>query len=271
MRLAVLADIHGNLFAFEAALAHARKEGVDQIIIAGDIVTGSPDSAACWQLARSLGFPMLRGNHERYVAELGTERAEPAWASPQYAPLHWSAAQFSAEEQAALGALPLHLRLPELPNLLIVHASLRSDTDMLRAHTPEAALPALFPAVDEHLIVRAHDHVAATYLWGERRVITTGSVGLPLNGLPTAQYLLLERRHNRWHAAHQSVPYDLDAALGRFAEGGYLEATGVMGRLFQRELATASFQIVPFLRLFQRLSAHAPTTLEDALAQYLAA
>ena len=86
----------------------------------------------------------------------------------------------------------------------------------------------------------------------------------------TAQYLLLEQHEHGWHVAHRSVPYDLDAALARFAETGYLEAAGVMGRLFQRELATASFQIVPFLRLYRRLSTQAPLTLEEALGHYLA-
>src|SRR5687767_13789459 len=136
MRLAVLADIHGNLLAFEAALAHAHSVGVDQIVIAGDIVIGSPDSAACWQLARSLGCPILRGNHERYVSDFGTDRADPLWSTPQFAPLHWAAAQLSAEERAALGALPAHLRLPDLPDLLLVHASLRNDTDGLPVYTP---------------------------------------------------------------------------------------------------------------------------------------
>ena len=36
MRIAILADIHGNLAAFEAALAHVRTLGVDQLVIAGD-------------------------------------------------------------------------------------------------------------------------------------------------------------------------------------------------------------------------------------------
>ncbi|MBE0698820.1 MAG: metallophosphoesterase [Anaerolineaceae bacterium] len=65
IRIAVLADIHGNLPAFESALEHVSQQKVDQIILAGDIVNGSPDSKACWTLALSLGCPILRGNHER--------------------------------------------------------------------------------------------------------------------------------------------------------------------------------------------------------------
>jgi predicted phosphodiesterase len=267
MRLAIIADIHGNLVAFEAALEHIRRQGVDQIVIAGDVVTGSPDSAACWQLARSLGCPIVRGNHERYVADFDTPRAAAIWSRPQFAPLQWTVAQLSAVERTELDALPPFVRLPEL---LVVHGSMRSDIDMLPAALPEEQLPRLFPATSERVIARAHDHIAGTYLWGEQRVITVGSVGLPLNGLPTVQYLLLDRAGDGWRTAHQSVPYDLDAALERFVTSGYLKATGVMGRLFRRELATATFQVVPFLRFLERHAEQTEADLERAMERYLA-
>jgi predicted phosphodiesterase len=270
MRIAVLSDIHGNLLAFEAALAHARRQGFDQLVIAGDIVVGSPDSAACWQLARSLGCPILRGNHERYVTDLGSERADPLWATPQFSPVQWAAGQLTHEERAAVGALPQTLRLPEAPDLVIVHASLRSDADSIRAHTPDAALPELFPGEVEPLIVRGHNHIAATRPWGKHMIVTAGSVGMPLDGNTTAQYLLLERRPAGWQISHHSVPYDHDAAVERFYSSGYLAATGPMGRLVLRELISASFQIVPFLRYYQRLRAAEPIGLEAALERFLA-
>jgi predicted phosphodiesterase len=269
MRIAVLADIHGNLPAFEAALAHARAQAPDQIVIAGDIVNGSPDSAACWQLARSLGVPVLRGNHERYVFDFGTLRADPRWDGPQYAPVRWSHDQLGPDARAELAALPAQIRLPGIPDLLIVHASQRGDNDSIHNYTPDERLAEMFPDPRAALIVRGHNHSGAVRIWGERLLITTGAVGLPLNNTLTAQYLLLDRIAGQWRIAHQSVPYNLDAALERFHSTGYLAATGVMGRLYMRELATASFVIVPFLRAYERWSAQAPLSLEDALARFL--
>jgi predicted phosphodiesterase len=270
MRIAVLADIHGNLPAFEAALAHARAQAPDQIVLAGDIVNGGPDSAACWQLARSLGVPMLRGNHERYVFDFGTPRADPRWDTPQFAPLHWTHDQLSPAERAELAALPATLRLPEAPDLLIVHASQRGDNDSIHNYTPDDALAAMFPAPDAALIVRGHNHVGAVRIWGERLIVTAGAVGLPLNNITTAQYLVLDRIGGQWRITHHSVAYDLDAALERFHSSGYLAATGVMGQLYMREVATASFYLVPFLRAYARWGAEAPLSLEDALARFFA-
>src|SRR5512138_1226469 len=99
MRIAILSDIHGNLPAFEAALEHARKQSPDVMVIAGDIIVGSPDSAACWQLAQSLGYPMLRGNHERYAAHFATPKAHPDWTTEMFSPLQWAVTQLTGEDR----------------------------------------------------------------------------------------------------------------------------------------------------------------------------
>lgn len=40
MRVAAIYDIHGNLPTLEAVLEEIREEGVDQIVVGGDIVPG---------------------------------------------------------------------------------------------------------------------------------------------------------------------------------------------------------------------------------------
>lgn len=269
MRIAILADIHGNLPAFEAALAHACGLCVDQFIIAGDLVNGAPDSRQCWQLAQSLQCPILRGNHERYVFDLDEPHAPLLWHTERFAPVHWTASQFSPEERQALRALPLSLRLPEAPDVLFVHASLRRDNDALAAYTPESELTAMFPESHEALIVRGHEHWCQVRLWGERAIVTAGSVGWTLDeSQPTAQYLLIERRGHRWQFQHQAVPYAIDLTVQRFHATGYLQAAGPMARLMLREIATASPQIVPFLRAYERWIQQAPLSLSEGIERF---
>lgn len=268
MRLAILADIHGNLPAFEAALKHVAQQKVDQIIIAGDIVIGAPDTKACVDLALSLGCPVLRGNHERYIAQYGTPAASPAWMTDQFAPLQWAREQLSAPQCALLGQLPDRLRMPEAPDVFVVHASERGDHDTVEAHTPAAQLSEMFPTAQERYIVRAHNHYGQVRVWERGYIITSSSVGLPLDGNPTAQYLLLDQNKHGWKIQHQSVPYRLDAALSRFHETGYLAATGPVGRLYFRELITASKQIIPFLRLHAQWSKQENITLSTAFDRF---
>jgi predicted phosphodiesterase len=261
MRIAVLADIHGNLAALEAALDRVEDLWVDQLVVAGDVVVGSPDSLACWQRVRALGCPVLRGNHERYVCDLGTERAPPEWSTPQFGPVQYAAAQLGAEIRKELASLPMTLRLRDTPDLLIVHGSPQSDSDLVFPYTSEAALAGMFGDVFENWIVRAHNHYAGVRLWGNRRIVTTGSVGLPLDGSPTAQFSVLEWREGTWAVEHHSVAYDVETTLKRFRKSGYLEQAGPMARLFMREVETASFHIVPFLK-WQTEQKRAGGTLE---------
>jgi hypothetical protein len=270
MRLAILADIHGNLPAFEAALGHAAAQKPDQIILAGDIINGSPDSQACWQLAESLSCPVIRGNHERYAAHFGTPEASPAWSTELFAPLHWTLAQLSRDDRREMGRLPLSVSLPDAPDLLIVHASERSDNDTIEAHTPEEKFPVMFPDSRERYLIRAHNHFGQVRLWGDRLIITNGSVGLPLDGNPTAQYLLLDQNKDGWHIQHQSVPYDLNQAIRRFYDTGYLSETGPMGRLFFREVVTATQHLVPFLRMYTRWAENGAVPLAAAVEKYMA-
>lgn len=269
MRIAFLADIHGNLPAFEAALDHVAQQHVDRVIFVGDLVVGSPQSAACWQLACSLGHPMVRGNHERYIGHFGTEHADPSWAGPQYGPVHWAVSQFSPTERQAFMQLPFTLQPDDLPGIRVVHSSMRNDRDSLAPYTSDAELDRLFAGCDESVIVRAHNHVCQLRQWGERRIITCGSVGLPLDGKASAQYLILELRHSGWYIQHQSVDYDLQTTLRIFEQSGYLEHGGPMARLFMREVATGAHQIVPFLHIYRQWQHSEAISLEAAVKRYL--
>lgn len=269
LRIAVLADIHGNLPAFEAALKHVSHQKVDQIILGGDIVNGSPDSKACWALALSLGCPILRGNHERYVAHFGTSKASPLWLMEEYAPLQWTVEQLSEQDQQFMEQLPLNFRLPEAPNLFIVHASERDDHDAIASYTPEPVLRDMFPTAQDRYIIRGHNHCGQVRVWEKGFIVTSGSVGLPLDGNPTAQYLLLDQVKNGWNIQHQSVPYSLDATISRFHDTGYLASVGPMGHLYFLEVVTASHQIVPFLRLYKQWSKQGDFSLSQAVDRFL--
>lgn len=276
MRIALIADIHGNFAALEAALADAETLRPDLLVVAGDVVDGGPDSAACWRRVKALGCPVIRGNHERYVFDYDTPRADPAWSSPQFAPLRFARAELGAEAIAELAALPPTWSDAEsAPGLLVVHASLRGDNDSIFPYTPDAQIDPLFAGIDPAVrtVVRGHNHFCSQREWGARRIYTTGSVGLPQDGNPAAQYLVLERdAAGAWHGRHRAVRYDVGATLRRFHESGYLEKSGPLGRLFYREVETGTHQVVPFLRFYGAARGRGlHWTLEETLRRFFAA
>jgi predicted phosphodiesterase len=274
MRIAIIADIHGNLAALEAALAEVAMLKPDCFIVAGDVVDGGPDSAACWERVKALGCPVLRGNHERYVFDYGTPRADPAWASPQFAPLRVALAELSTAQKAEMSALPTSWSDAAAPGLFVVHASLRSDNDSIFPYSTDEQIDPMFPGIgdDVKVIVRGHNHFCSQREWGARRIVTTGSVGLAQDGNTAAQFVVLERSSaGAWSARHRAVRYDVGATLRRFRESGYLERAGPLGKLFYREVETATHQVVPFLRFYGAARSRGlHWTLEDTLTRFFA-
>jgi 3',5'-cyclic AMP phosphodiesterase CpdA len=271
MRIAILADIHGNLPALEAALAKVETLKVDRLVIAGDIVVGSPDSLACWERVKALGCPVLRGNHERYVFDLDSEHARPEWKTQQFAPVQFAARKLGEAARRELAALPILLRLPEFEDVLFVHGSARSDTDLIFPYTRDADIAPMFAGSPERWIIRGHNHYAGVKLWGDRRIVTVGSVGLPLDGTPAAQFSILERQiGGDWQLEQFAEPYDLSAVVRRFEESGYLVEGGPIARLFLREVLTASFHILPFLKFQNELIQRGESLpLAEAVERYL--
>jgi len=270
MRIAILADIHGNLPALEAVLAEVGREQVDRILVAGDVVVGSPDSAACWDRVRSLSCPVLRGNHERYLFDLNTERAASEWHTPRFGPVQYACAQVGEDRRREMQALPTTYQFTDYPDVLFVHGSSRSDNDLVFPYTPDEMIAPMFSPDTPEWIVRGHNHFCSVRLWEHRKIITVGSVGLPLDGTPRAQFTILEKRVAGWRVIHRAVQYDVSATLQRFRETDYLEEGGPMARLFMREVQTASFHILPFLKFYQeRLAAKPDWPLDEAVAEFL--
>ena len=66
MRYLVLTDIHANLEALDACLAHARLRGYDRALVLGDVVGYGPDPNAVVQAVQSLQpVAIVRGNHDK--------------------------------------------------------------------------------------------------------------------------------------------------------------------------------------------------------------
>jgi predicted phosphodiesterase len=248
MRIAVIGDVHGNLLAFEAVLAHARAQAPDVIVQLGDWVVGYPDSRLCWELARTVGGPMVRGNHERYLFE-----TETPLDAEQYAPVLWSRTQFSDDALRLLRGLPVSLQLPGIDEVLFMHAAPHNDRYALYASTPDAEIVRTFGSTGARLCVRGHNHIAAERHVGTLRVVTNGAVALTLDGHPEARYSLLDRVDDHWHIAHQRVAYDDVGALRRFRDSGWLRETGVIGRLYYDEARMCNHMLTtPFFGLVKR-------------------
>lgn len=237
MRVALLADIHANLEAFEACLADAGKHAIDQWMFLGDVVGYGADPAACLERMRDAcakGARAVKGNHDEAV--VGTRFRLNAHAA---AAAQWTASVLSAEQKNYLDGLPL--TVADGSDRLYVHASAYRPASYPYVMDADEALDSL-GATAAQLTVCGHVHSAALYQLGitgkilphhpvsstpiplssqYRWLAVMGSVGQPRDGNPAAAYGILDTTART--LSFMRVPYDVDAAAGKIRKAGLPE------------------------------------------------
>src|SRR5207248_10178676 len=73
MRVALIADIHGNAVGLDAVLAELEREPVDSIVCLGDVAQGGAEPAQVVDRLRALGCRCVFGNSDEFLLTLDVE------------------------------------------------------------------------------------------------------------------------------------------------------------------------------------------------------
>jgi putative phosphoesterase len=184
--VATLYDVHGNLRALEAVLAEVPEDAT--IVVGGDICAGGAQPGETLERLRALGDRVvwIRGNGDRELYP-GEEGLAPPGG------LDETRAALTDEQIAFLYALP---PTAQLGRVLYVHASPRNDLDIFTEDTPEERIAFLFEGVDADVVVCGHTHIQFDRTIAGKRVVNSGSVGMPYEEKPGA-YWTLDLEHRR--------------------------------------------------------------------------
>lgn len=206
MRIAVLADVHGNLPALRAVLADIDRDPVDAIVVAGDVVGGPLVGETLALLAaRREPTRWVRGNCEREAVAIYD--GAPVSEDPAGRAAAWSAKALTGRWRDELAAWPVSLVLDDV---CFCHGSPRRDDEIITRLTPEPMLRESLTGVAERLVVGGHTHQQMI-----RRVsdtltfVNAGAVGMPYEGRPGAFWLIVADGV----PALRETGYDLDAAF----------------------------------------------------------
>lgn len=257
MKIAVISDIHGNLLALQAVLADIARQGVDQTVNLGDMLSGPLQPAETADLLMAQHFPTIRGNHERQLLALMSLSAGRIDST-------------TSDGYAAIRLLPHHVDwLESLPvsmalnsDIWLCHGTPDSDLQYwletvvpgfaqgqgtgLRVATLAETMARLGQATHP-VVLCGHTHVPRLMQCGGVLIVNPGSVGLPAydddrpyphvveNGAPHARYAVLEKTGQDWQVDLRAVPYnhlaqaEVAARRGR-ADWAHALATGFAKR-----------------------------------------
>jgi diadenosine tetraphosphatase ApaH/serine/threonine PP2A family protein phosphatase len=234
MRIAVFSDIHSNLVALDAVLAHLGP--VDAIWQLGDVVGYGPDPDGVVARLAELGAVGVRGNHD--AAAVGGSEIE--WFNPEArAAIEWTRTRISATTRAWLAALPERLHEADYT---LVHGSPREPLWEYITSSPVARANLSF--ITTRFGLHGHTHLpivwaeddgrvtsiapgdGSTFALAGRALLNPGSVGQPRDGIPDAAYMVIDSAAERvtWHR----VAYDIEAVQAQ------MRTAGLPSRLVER-------------------------------------
>ena len=206
MRYALISDIHANLPALDAVLAHiAEHAPATPIYHLGDLVGYAPWPNEVVAKLRDWGIPGVAGNYDSTVAmhykHCGCKYEDARQEELSHLSYAWTLEHTSAATKRVLGALPFRIDLRPLgghssgPTIVLVHGNQALNTVYVYEDRPDEFLAKMGASVGAKagdVVCFGHTHKPWQRVVDAVHYVNAGSVGRPKDGDPRAGYVLLD-------------------------------------------------------------------------------
>ncbi|MEQ9568922.1 MAG: metallophosphoesterase family protein [Longimicrobiales bacterium] len=238
MRIALLSDVHGNLPALEAVLAHIdARTDLDTVYHLGDLVGYAPWPDEVVALLRDRAIPGVAGNYDSTTAtdyeHCGCRYEDPRQEALSHESYAWTRAHVNPDTKRWLGGLPFRIDVRPLgghtagPRLVLIHGNPVLNT----VYWTEDRSDGFCSKMAGHLGAKAGDVVAFGHThkpWTREvegvRFVNTGSVGRPKDGDPRAAYAVVDMDGESVAVDVVRVAYDVARAAAGIRESDLPDA-----------------------------------------------
>jgi putative phosphoesterase len=178
MKIAVISDIHGNYDALVAVLKKAKKEGVEHLLVLGDIVGYYYHPDKILEALSEWSFDIIKGNHEYILEDL---IAEPSLA--ESIRLKYGSGHKEAINKLSVEQLKFLKELPEIKSVKF------DEISILMSHgSPWSNDFYIYPDCEKDILIKCdstthsfvligHSHYAFAFKNENSMLINPGSVG----------------------------------------------------------------------------------------------
>jgi putative phosphoesterase len=227
MNIALIADMHGNLTAFNAVLDDIAQRDIDQMVCLGDVAALGPQPREVLARLQALGCPIVMGNTDANLLEPKLKETTDEDQRNMQEVSYWCAQQLSASDQDFIRTFQPTIEVALAPDktLLCFHGSPRSFNEIIVATTPEEELETIFANVSATIMAGGHTHIQMFRRFEDVLLLNPGSIGLPMDGVPPmrrrknilnapwAEYAIVHSDGNALDVELLRVPFDVHALL----------------------------------------------------------
>ena len=230
MKFAIIADIHGNLDAFQVVLEDAKKQQVTHYACLGDVVGYNANPKECLDIVRTMNMPCVKGNHDEYCSsDEHLEGFNPAAAEA----VNWTRTQLTEDDRQWLRDLK-YSRM--VTNFTIVHATLDGPQRWGYVFDKLAAA-ASFTYQNTSVCFFGHTHVPVAFVKdsvvrggtyskfkteaGRKYFVNVGAVGQPRDNNPKCAYVIYDTLDGTIEI--RRLDYDIAAAQKKILAAGLPE------------------------------------------------
>ncbi len=195
MRIAVISDIHSNIYALEATLKDIENKNIDLVVCTGDLVGYGTRPNEVINTIRKNRILTIMGNYDdaigNYKIVCGCDYPDPKDAEKAGLSMHFTGKETSDENKAYLANLPKEVTLTfNEKTIRLVHGSTRVINEYLKENSKEA--DEVMSELVEDILVCGHTHIPYAKYYGEKLLVNAGSVGKPKTGNPNANYVVID-------------------------------------------------------------------------------
>lgn len=239
MRVAFVSDMHGNLAAFEAVIAHLeRLSNLDAVVAGGDYAFNGALPGECVARLRELGWPAVRGNTDEWIVQMATDGRVPVRDCPDEAAHdeamkerdRWAVDRLSEDDIAFLTdglVFDWSTTGPSGQRLKFVHATPWSTHVSIGPDANAATANEMLDRAEADVLLYGHIHFAYLRELDGRQLGCIGAVGIPFDGDPRPCFAIAEDTGDGWTIEHARVDYDQDAYAQQLLASGMPGADGV--------------------------------------------
>nr|WP_294925897.1 metallophosphoesterase family protein [uncultured Flavobacterium sp.] len=207
MKVGVISDIHGNNYALREVLKVAKQEGVEKLLVLGDIVGYYYHPEIVLEMLSDWDYEIIKGNHEELLQELYENRIDSNLLRQKYGKGHDEALKNLDEK-----TLKWLFSLPVQKTIIIDdvcfqlnHGSPRKIDDYIYPDTIVEKLEDCNSEFHDFVLI-GHSHYSFSYNCKNSILINCGSVGQSRQKGGVAYWAMIDTYDKSYNI--KLVPYD---------------------------------------------------------------